>query len=139
MDNKRCEITVALYGDTSDSSTVPDAITLAPPQYFVEAYALRDAHDERSEWHYPVILRFEECDILVERVALGVIARKYPGDARKFIGDAYANEEDGRKSPYFSRVAIAGMCAGESPVLIATNNERGTLTLFLETHCIRIS
>ena len=59
MDNKRCEITVALYGDTSDCSSIPDVIAPPSPQYFVEAYATRDAFDEASGWHYPVILRFE--------------------------------------------------------------------------------
>ena len=140
MDNKRCEITVALYGDTSDCSSIPDVIAPPSPQYFVEAYATRDAFDEASGWHYPVILRFEECDILVERVASRMRVRKCLGDARKLIGGVSANVKSCSESPYYSRVEIAGICAGETYISISNSQESGEhISLFLEEHAIIIS
>ena len=138
--NKRCEITVALYGDTSDCSSIPDAIAPPSPQYFVEAYATRDAFDEASGWHYPVILRFEECDILVERVASRMRVRKCLGDARKLIGGVSANVKSCSESPYYSRVEIAGICAGETYISLSNSQESGEhISLFLEEHAIIIS
>ena len=63
--NKRCEITVALYGDTSDCSSIPDEAEPVSPQYFVEAYAVRDAFLKEECWLFPMLLRFEEFDVSV--------------------------------------------------------------------------
>lgn len=139
MDNKRCEITVALYGDTSDCFSVPDVVALASPQYYVGAYAMRDANDEESGWYYPVILRFDECDVLIEKDALGVGAKIYPGDACNFVRRAGGNDNMDSGSLYLSRVGITSNCVGER--YASLDNFRGPnscLSLYLEAHLIRI-
>lgn len=140
MDNKRCEITVALYGDTSDCSTVPDAITLASPQYFVEALALRDAHNEESGWRYPVILRFEECDVFIEYNAASLQACTYPGDAYEFAKSRYTASGNLERTFYLSRVEAANVCAGEFFIGLENSSDREDgLSLYLENHIVVIS
>ncbi|CAK7017839.1 MAG: hypothetical protein PEGG_00728 [Paraeggerthella hongkongensis] len=81
MNNKRCEITIALYGDTSDNSSLPGASPLPFPQYFVGAYAMRDACCEEDGWHFPLTLRFEKIGILVCSETEGGIIRVCKCDA----------------------------------------------------------
>lgn len=142
MNNKRCEITVALYGDTSDCSTVPDAKDLPLYQYFVAAYAMRDAYYEENGWHFPVILRFEETDILVEKAThetavqiqvceTGAHSLKIDGHETSFCTDA---------CPYISRVNSLDEFAGKRLHSLALSEVNGgSLVIILDESSIRIT
>ena len=140
MDNKRCEITVALYGDTSDTASVPDVVALASPQYFVGAYALRDAHDEESGWHYPVVLRFEEADIVVDASHNEPVflIKKCDTDACSMIKNILAAEKTSSSCPYLSHIELLDCCTGEQSITFQYSTDDNSVLLATENHAIRI-
>ena len=140
MDNKRCEITVALYGDTSDSSSVPD-VAGTSSQYFIEAYAVRDAHDEESGWHYPVILRFADTDFVISwpgRKSDPAID-KNDGDARLLVKNDLESDKANLGCFYLARIELFDCCHGEQLTALRYSIDGRSIQMTTEGHAICIS
>lgn len=140
MDNKRCEITVALFGDTSDCSSIPDTVALLSPQYFVEAYALRNAYCEGDDWQFPLVLRFEESDVVVDLPPNESTPpiKESSLDECLSIKNAIAGGKSRSACPYLARIKSLDCCSGERLTAIYYLADSNSVMLTTENHAIRI-
>lgn len=133
MDNTRCEMSVALYGDTSDCSPEPYEIELELPRYFAEAYAVRDAFLEEDCWYFPVLLRFEEFNISVtyNPESNCLCCSKYIGDIitpaiPRTINNLPLNDP---RCLYWTRIDSLRPFAGEFVISISSSHEAAFLIM----------
>lgn len=142
MSDRLCDIAVASCSKSSNRSLIFNSENCYSQQYFVELIATRDAYHEERGWHYPIIIRFENLDVFIDKNIDGLSFRI--GDA---INDASTYSKGQISAPsldadcfYLSRVKTTSTCAGERLVFCkCANGKRAELLLILEEHMIRIS
>lgn len=102
-------------------------------------YATHNAQNEASGWHYPVILRFEEYDMLFKKGSTGLQMVVCFGDARSLVSNDFKDGEEDSEFYYCSRLKSTSICSGEMlSGIISLKNQNICLTVFLEEHSISI-
>lgn len=67
MSDRLCDIAVASCGRSSNRSLIFNSEKNYLQQYFIEPITIRNTYHEERGWYYPIIIRFENLDVFIDK------------------------------------------------------------------------